>query len=77
MEIDSETTYATDAIKEMNIYKRKCVVFSELSSKYFSKYTYTNCLAECRSKIVFSRCGCVPIFLPARSEIVNSNDYFF
>lgn len=68
MEIDSETTYATDSIKNMDLIKRKCTIFSELSSKYFSKYTYTNCLAECRSKIVFNMCGCVPIFLPARSK---------
>ncbi|XP_077301762.1 sodium channel protein Nach-like [Arctopsyche grandis] len=76
IELSPEMTYATDAIKSMPIEKRKCVISKELSTQSFTKYTYTNCLAECRSKIVMDRCGCVPIFLPtlAKSRTCNFLD---
>lgn len=28
------------------------------------KYSYVNCLAECRSKIIFELCGCIPYNFP-------------
>lgn len=43
---------------------RNCLQDHERQMDSFQQYSYVNCMAECRSAIVQSLCGCVPYSLP-------------
>lgn len=45
----------------LTIFRRNCYFSDEGSLKYFTKYSLTSCLQECRSKIILESCGCIPI----------------
>lgn len=30
----------------------------------FQRYSFLNCMAECRSQVAFEKCGCVPYLMP-------------
>jgi acid-sensing ion channel, other len=59
-----EATYSTNDIFTLPANIRDCLQFNERRMDTFSRYTYVNCMAECRSAIVNNFCGCVPYNLP-------------
>ena len=56
----------------MEFHKRKCMMDDEDLSKYggvvkntaFHKYTRRNCIMECVSRAIMTKCGCLPYYFP-------------
>lgn len=62
--VSPESTYSTDDVRQLPIYDRNCYFENEIKLNVMQRYSYGNCLAECRSEIIFKLCGCVPYNLP-------------
>lgn len=62
--LSPESTYSTPAVFRLPVDKRDCLFETEVKLGVFQRYSYINCLAECRSELVFNLCGCVPYQLP-------------
>lgn len=61
--INPESTYATTDIQYMPASMRNCLFSYERKMSLMRKYTFINCMAECRTQIMFERCGCVPLYM--------------
>lgn len=59
-----ETTYSTSAVRQLAPDVRYCYFHDEHRLNHLQRYSYVNCLAECRTEIAYRLCGCVPYFLP-------------
>lgn len=59
-----ETTYSTPDVRNLDPDVRYCLFHDERKLGYMQRYSYVNCLAECRSEIAYRLCGCVPYFMP-------------
>ncbi|XP_031617478.1 sodium channel protein Nach-like [Contarinia nasturtii] len=59
-----ETTYSTSAVRSLSPDARYCYFHDEHRLSHMQRYSYVNCLAECRTEIAYRLCGCVPYFLP-------------
>lgn len=66
-----EKTYASQDIQNLDASQRSCRFSREIKLKGMKRYSYINCMAECRSRLVFQRCGCIPLTTP------NSDNYPF
>lgn len=64
-------------VKNLAISTRKCIFSDEAEILFrdnkkrnltFTKYSYHNCLAECRATITREKCGCVPYYFPQNSK---------
>lgn len=64
-----EATYSTDEVKEKELEVRNCFRDGEVQLSALARYTYVNCLAECRQQIVFRTCGCIPYRFPNNGTI--------
>lgn len=64
LSIAPESTYSTDDVFQLAPDLRNCLKSDERNMDTFAKYSYVNCVAECRSAIVNFYCGCVPYNLP-------------
>lgn len=62
--LSPESTYSTGNILRLPVSMRDCLFENERKLSVFQRYSYTNCLAECRSEMIFKLCGCVPYHLP-------------
>lgn len=62
--VQPAVTYATESVRNLPINKRSCVFSNEIKLQNFEKYSYQNCLEECRVKITKTLCGCVPFYYP-------------
>lgn len=59
-----ETTYSSDDVRRLPPDVRECYFADEYKLNYFQRYSYINCLAECRAEIIFKLCNCLPYYLP-------------
>ncbi|XP_063706214.1 pickpocket protein 11-like [Culicoides brevitarsis] len=64
-----ESTYSTPEVKEKDLEVRNCFREGEVKLETMTKYTYVNCLAECRQQIVYRTCGCLPFSYPNNGSI--------
>ena len=65
-----------NAVFELAPDLRNCLKSDERNMDTFSKYSYVNCVAECRSAIVNFYCNCVPYNLPNNgTSKIRSNIY--
>lgn len=55
-----ESTYSTNDVRALPVGIRQCLMADEKKLKVMQSYSFINCMAECRSDIVFKLCGCVP-----------------
>lgn len=62
--LSPESTYSTAAVLRLPVEMRNCLFENEKKLNIFQRYSYVNCLAECRSEMIFRLCGCVPYHLP-------------
>ncbi|CRL06590.1 CLUMA_CG019486, isoform A [Clunio marinus] len=53
---------------EITSLKENCIDTNEKPLKHFTEYTYKNCMTECLSSFVLSKCGCV------KFSMVHEND---
>ena len=59
-----ESTYSTEDIFSLTPETRNCIDNREIKLNVMSNYSYVNCLAECRSNLIYKLCGCIPYNLP-------------
>lgn len=59
-----ESTYSTPEVRHLQPQTRLCYFSDEHKLSYFQRYSYINCLAECRAEIAYRFCSCVPYFYP-------------
>lgn len=69
LSVTPENTFSTDAVRDLPIPVRQCLMPDERKLKFMRSYSFSNCMAECRSDIVFELCGCVPY------HMVNNGTY--
>ncbi|OXU30069.1 hypothetical protein TSAR_017058 [Trichomalopsis sarcophagae] len=71
--ISPEETYSTPGVKDLSLKARDCTYNGkelpesmQLYSHNFTwtKYSYSNCLNECRASTMIAKCGCVPYYIP-------------
>ena len=62
--LSPESTYSTDDVYRLSVEERNCYYQTEVKLKTMQQYSYVNCLAECRSELIYNLCGCIPYFLP-------------
>jgi len=73
--------YSKEEVKNLAISTRNCIFDDEADEIYnikkrhlnFAKYSYHNCLVECRASIAKAKCGCIPYYFPQNSEYKISN----
>ncbi|XP_017472051.1 PREDICTED: pickpocket protein 11-like [Rhagoletis zephyria] len=58
-----ETLYKSYVRREL-VEKRRCYLPGEYKLTIFANYTHTNCLTECRTRLMLETCGCVPPLWP-------------
>ncbi|XP_076181986.1 sodium channel protein Nach-like isoform X2 [Ptiloglossa arizonensis] len=72
--IRPEETYSTDNVKLLPLSRRNCI-FSHESAAIKSygrgdenfvtaRYSFQNCMTECRTTVIKSKCGCIPYYYP-------------
>lgn len=66
--VHSESTYSTKDVFDLPPEIRDCLQDHERQMDALLRYSYVNCMAECRSAIIFSLCGCVPFTLPSNGS---------
>ncbi|XP_072760901.1 sodium channel protein Nach [Anoplolepis gracilipes] len=85
LSINPTEMYSKPEVQSLAISTRRCI-FSEEADKIlyanvkernltFAKYSYHNCLAECRASIARIKCGCIPYYFPQNAtRICNLRD---
>lgn len=58
----------TKAIRETFISQRGCRFHQESNLTHFNVYSKNLCMSECRLKLAFKRCGCIPHFYANRGN---------
>ncbi|KAI4482325.1 hypothetical protein M0804_008876 [Polistes exclamans] len=86
LSIAPEETYATLDVKDLAISTRNCVFSDEgdriLKNKNIEyrrltseKYSYVNCMAECRANTIKKKCDCIPYYFPpSEVRVCNLKD---
>lgn len=67
--INPESTYATDDIRRMDLMWRNCLFGSERTLDGLRRYSFINCMFECRMRMVFKACGCLPAYVANNGSI--------
>lgn len=60
LSVTPESTYSTADVRSLPIHARQCLMPDEKKLNVMQSYSFINCMADCRSDVVFSLCGCVP-----------------
>lgn len=64
-----ETIYSTHNVRGIEPDARACYFPDEYKLNCMQRYSYLNCLAECRTEIIYRFCACVPY------NLVNNGSY--
>lgn len=64
IEVKPESIYSTKTVRSLSIKKRLCFFEDEWKLDMFQKFSYINCMAECRAKLFHKICDCVPNIFP-------------
>lgn len=67
--INPESTYATKDIRQMDLRWRNCLFGGERKLDGIKRYSFINCMFECRMKMTLQRCGCLPSYLTNNDSI--------
>lgn len=83
--VSPEETYSTPGVRDLSIKARGCIFKNEkiprsldtMKNNYtWVKYSYLNCLNECRANTVVEKCGCVPFYVPQTCRLIFLREYF-
>lgn len=75
--LSPEETYSTPGVKDLSVQVRGCIfnkeelpiALRELKRNYpWTKYSYVNCLNECRANTILNKCGCIPYYIPQNGK---------
>uniref|UniRef100_A0A182INY8 Uncharacterized protein n=1 Tax=Anopheles atroparvus TaxID=41427 RepID=A0A182INY8_ANOAO len=64
-------TYATDDALALPPSARNCYDRYERPLGVLQRYSYVNCMVECRASMIHGKCGCVPYHLPNNGSLRN------
>ncbi|XP_076664264.1 sodium channel protein Nach [Andrena cerasifolii] len=77
-------TYATENVKLLPLSSRSCIFPNEKDmignnsgNAYFipAKYSFRNCMLDCRASIIKAKCGCIPYYYPQnRTKVCDLRD---
>ncbi|TRY68216.1 hypothetical protein TCAL_16470 [Tigriopus californicus] len=68
--VGAQLTESTSKVRQMSIQKRQCIQHDEslegtgIKIETFSNYSRPSCLLECRAKILYKNCRCLPYYFP-------------
>ncbi|XP_061398250.1 sodium channel protein Nach [Musca vetustissima] len=60
LHINPESTYATSDIYKLDVKDRNCLFPHERKLSVMQRYSFTNCMWECRVNLILKKCGCIP-----------------
>ncbi|KAG7203400.1 hypothetical protein KM043_013468 [Ampulex compressa] len=83
--IDPEKAYSTSDVRDLAISTRNCIFYDEADrigfgnvknrNFTFVRYSYLNCMAECRATTINANCGCIPYYIPQNgTRVCNLKD---
>ncbi|EAT37212.1 AAEL010779-PA [Aedes aegypti] len=64
-------TYTTIDAFSLNPTDRNCYAYNEVQMSTMERYSFVNCMVECRADQIFRQCGCVPYNLPSNGTMKN------
>ncbi|KFB35480.1 AGAP009590-PA-like protein [Anopheles sinensis] len=64
-------TYITDDALALPPSVRKCYDRNERRLNVLQRYSYVNCMVECRAAMIHAKCGCIPYHLPSNGTLRN------
>lgn len=67
--LSPESTYSTPSVYRLPTQDRNCYFTKEIRLNVMQQYTYINCMAECRSELLYKACGCIPYGYPNNGSI--------
>ena len=75
--VSTNVLYSTDAVKAIDISKRKCRFRDEPlqnanGSRLMDVYSQTGCVFQCHLEIAIRFCGCVPWYYPTAPGMTSA-----
>lgn len=67
--VTPEMTYSLQEVYREDVETRRCYKYDEIRMNAMSRYSFINCVAECRRLILAEACGCVPYNMPRNYSI--------
>ena len=64
VDLSGVSVAASEDLRDLPVEDRNCKFQDEGELEMYSRYTYTNCVFECKLKLAAKVTGCVPWFLP-------------
>jgi len=61
--INPESTYATNDIRRLDVSMRNCLFGSERTMHSLRRYSFINCMFECRVQMTVENCECIPPYV--------------
>ncbi|KAM8715103.1 hypothetical protein ACLKA7_002189 [Drosophila subpalustris] len=68
--INPESTYATSDIRRMDLKWRNCLFGTERKLDGLRRYSFINCMFECRMRMTLMKCGCLPAYVANNGSYV-------
>ncbi|XP_014487995.1 PREDICTED: sodium channel protein Nach-like [Dinoponera quadriceps] len=69
VDVTATSFISTKAIEGYSIAKRKCIFSKEIQTLYGgTRYTYSDCIVDCKIHDIQNLCGCRPFFYPRRGK---------
>lgn len=65
-----EILMADESIRHLSPSKRGCAFDEDNSLEFTQKYSYNQCLSECRFKVILKECKCIPFHFPHRGLLL-------
>lgn len=82
LSISPEEIYSTPEIMNLPIERRKCIFSSErklidptgnvVSNLTYARYSYINCVTECRATTIKAKCQCIPYYYQQTGEYITA-----
>ncbi|XP_065087331.1 sodium channel protein Nach-like [Ochlerotatus camptorhynchus] len=64
-------TYTTEDAFTLNPVDRNCYAYNEIRMNTMQRYSFVNCMVECRTEHIYKMCQCVPYNLPNNGTYRN------
>lgn len=64
-----ESTYSKSEIYNKDILIRQCYADTEIKLNVMRRYSFINCMVECRRLIAFNACKCIPYNYPRNGSL--------
>nr|XP_012232562.1 PREDICTED: sodium channel protein Nach-like [Linepithema humile] len=72
VDVTATTFFSTDVIQSFPIHERSCIFANEMDIMKTDKYTYSDCIVNCKIQDIQTICGCRPFVYPRRTKKDNS-----